>query len=109
MEEKFKFGSEELKKEIEGNFAKFAVGIPTNIEVVENQEFEKRVSEFTKDGETKIITKYDIAILIEAEPKVWSVSKKVLNTINEHIEKTTKFKVILRETQYEVIPLGLKD
>jgi len=107
MTDKFKLGSKELKKELEGEYAKFALGIPVNIEII-TDEVEKRIVEFEKDGEKKIIARYDIKICIDGINKIWSISKKVLNTINEHIKETSKFKIILRETQYEVIPLGLK-
>lgn len=108
MEEKFIFGSETLKEELEGSYAKFALGIPVNIEVFD-EEIVKRIVEFEDKGEKRLVTKYDINIKIKEQEKIWSVSKKVLNTINEHIENTKKFKVILRDTQYEVIPLGLKE
>lgn len=107
MEDKFKLGSKELKKELEGEYVKFSLGIPVNIEII-TDEVEKKIVEFDKDNEKKIIVRYDIKISINGINKIWSISKKVLNTINEHILETSKFKVILRETQYEVIPLGLK-
>ena len=105
----YKLGSEELSKELEGKFYKFALNIPQNIEVIENQEVEKKIIEFEKDGEKKVAIKWDINILVDEQPKVWSVSNKVLTTINEHIKNTTKFKILLREKSYEVIPLGLKE
>lgn len=109
--EKFKLGSKELEKELESKYYKFALGIPKNIEVLEDQEVEKRIQEFTdkESGELKVIAKYDLNIKVDNEDKVWSVSTKVLTTIQEHINSTTKFKIILRAKSYEVIPLGLKE
>jgi len=108
MEDKLKLGSEELKKELAGQFAKFALGIPQNIEVL-NEDVQKRVVEYEKEGKKILSDKYDLHIKVEGVNKIWSVSKKVLTTINEHITATDKFKVILRESQYEVIPLGLRE
>jgi len=108
MEDKFKLGSEELKEELAGQFAKFALNIPQNIEVL-NEDVQKRVVEYEKEGKKILSDKYDLHIKFEGVNKIWSVSKKVLTTINEHIGSTDKFKVILRESQYEVIPLGLKE
>ena len=113
MEEELKMtyelGSKELSKELEGKYYKFSLNIPQNIEVEENQQVEKKIIEFEKDGEKKVVSKYDLNILVDKEPKVWSVSHKVLTTINEHINKTNKFKILLREKSYEVIPLGLTE
>jgi len=111
MEEnkKFKLGSEALNKELESKYFKFATGIPQNIEVNINQDIEKRVIEFEDNNTKKLMIKYDLNIIVSETSKIWAVSKKVLTTINEHIEKTQKFKVILREKSYEVIPLGLKE
>jgi len=112
MEEKkilFNLGSKELEKELEGIYYKFGLGIPTNIEVIEKQEIEKKVQEFENNGEKKLVVKYDLQIKVKDELKVWSVSRKVLTTITEHLAETKKFKIILREKSYEVIPLGLKE
>ncbi len=106
---KFKLGSEALNKELESKYYKFTLGKPQNIEVVENQEVEKIISEFKeKDNSIKLVTKYELAIKVNDEPKLWSVSKKVLTTITEFIDETNKFQIILREMSYDVIPLGLK-
>ena len=106
---KYKLGSEELNKELESKYYKFTLGKPQNIEVVENQEVEKIITEFKeKDNSIKLVTKYELKIQIDGEDKLWSVSKKVLTTITEFIEETNKFQIILREMNYDVIPLGLK-
>lgn len=112
MEEKkesYKLGSEELNKELESKYYKFTIGKPQNIEVIEEQDIEKKITEFEKDGKKILSTKYELQILINKELKLWSVSKKVLNIINEYIEQTTKFQIVLRELSYDVIPLGLKE
>ena len=108
--ESFKLGSKELGKELESKYYKFSLGNPVNIEVELDQEVEKRIQEFVdKDTEQlKIVAKYDLNIKVDGEDKVWSVSNKVLTTIQDHIKDTQKFKVILRAKSYEVIPLGLK-
>lgn len=105
---KFTFGSEALKEELEGTYMKFVKDQGINIEVLE-KDFEKRIQEFEDKGEKKIVTKYDISILVGGKEKLWSVSRKVLNTIDDHIVDTHKFKVILREKSFEVIPLGLSE
>ena len=109
--ETFKLGSKALGKELESKYYKFSLGIPVNIEVPLEQEVEKRIAEFedNETKETKVVAKYDLNIIINDENKLWSVSNKVLTTINEHIDQTQRFKIILRAKSYEVIPLGLKD
>ena len=112
MEEKnetFKLGSKEMSEELASKYFKFSKGIAQNIEVEAEQDIEKRIIEFEDNGVKKQVTKYDLTIMVNEQPKIWSVSNKVLTTINEHIENTNKFKIILRETSYEVIPLGLKE
>lgn len=112
MEEKvesYKLGSEALGKELESKYYKFSLGKPQNIEVIKDQEVEKKVYEFEEEGKKKISTKFDLDILVDGEPKLWSVSRKVLTTIQDHITDTQKFKIILREKSYDVIPLGLKE
>ena len=106
---KFKLGSEELNKELESKYFKFQVGIPQNIEVDKNQMIEEREFEAEYNDEKRKVIKYDLDIKVNGEEKVWSVSKKVLTTINDNIDQTQKFKIILREKSYEVIPLGLKE
>ena len=108
--EKYTLGSKELGKELESKYYKFALGQPQNILINSELEIIKRIVEFTNNEDKKQIqTKYDINIIVENEDKLWSVSKKVLTTINDHIKNTKKFKIILREKSYDVIPLGLKE
>lgn len=104
----FKFGSEELKEELEGFYMKFVKDQPTNIEVLE-KDIVQTVQEFEEDGKKKVVTKYEVGVISDGKEKIWSVSKKVLNTIDTHLPETHKFKIILREKSYEVIPLGLKE
>lgn len=107
--ETYKLGSKELDKQLESKYFKFALGQPTNIEVIKEQDVEKKIFEFEEKGEKRLSTKYDLNILVNGEQKLWSVSTKVLTTINYHINNTQKFKIILREKSYDVIPLGLKE
>lgn len=107
----FKLGSTELNKELESKYYKFSLGQPENIEVPLTQEVEKRIQEF-EDPETKevkVVAKYDLHILVNGDEKLWSVSNKVLTTINTYIDETQKFKIILRSKSYEVVPLGIKE
>lgn len=108
--EKYTLGSQELEKELESKYYKFTLGQPQNIIINHDVEIEKRIVEFTnKEDKKQIQTKYDVNIIVGDENKIWSVSKKVLTTINDHIKNTKKFKIILREKSYDVIPLGLKE
>jgi len=107
--ETYKLGSEELDKELESKYFKFSLNIPQNIEIIAGEEVEKTIREFEREGVKKLSTYYELHIIVNDENKLWGVSRKVLTTINDHIMKTNKFKIILREKSYEVIPLGLKD
>ncbi len=107
--EVLKFGSEELTKELEyegGDFMKFELGKPINIEVLESQGAVKNIKEFEVG---KPVVRFDIKILVEDTEKTWSVSRKVLDVINSYIHDTKKFKIVRKEMSYDVIPLGLKD
>lgn len=102
------FGSEALNNELvyEGNdYVKFEIGVPVNISVLKDKGAVKSIKDF---GDGVPVIRFDISILVNDEEKVWSVSRRVLDTINNYIEETTKFKIVRKEKNYEVIPLGLK-
>lgn len=101
--ELFQFGSDKLNEELESSYAKFALGVPKNIEILKNELIEKRETEFNE----KPTIRYDLHIKVDDKELIWSVSKKVLTTINEFIEETTKFKIIMRAKNYDVVPLNL--
>jgi len=103
----FKFGSEELKKKLTGNYFKPILGHPYNIEII-SDEIAERQFEGTWNNDKRLITKYDVKVKIEDTEYLWGVSKKVLTTINNYINETRNFKVILGQQSYDVVPLGLK-
>lgn len=103
------FGSEELNKELEyegGDFMKFALGQPVNIEVLTEKGVVKQIKEFEPGKQT---VRFDLNIKVDDKEKVWSVSRKVLNTINEYEDQTKKFKIVRKDMSYDVIPLGIKE
>ena len=104
-----KFNSKEMKKEVEsqsGEFMRFQLGIPVNIEVDIDQDVTKTQKEFE---EGKPVDRYELKIKVDGEEKIWSCSSRVLGTINEYIMQTSKFKIVRKEMNYDVIPLGISE
>ena len=96
-----KFGTDEVKNIVEAQdeFAKFEKGVLNKVTIISN-EIIPRKAEF----DNKIVDRYDIRVLIDNKEKTWSVSKKVLKTINEYYDKTKDFLVIRQENSYSVVP-----
>ena len=101
-----KLGSEEIKEKISNKYFKFHLGKVYEIKI--NKEFdivEKQVEVKNLKGEFVKRNKYDLEIEVENEIKIWSVSKRVLNIINNNIDKTVYFNVIMTSDNYNIIPL----
>lgn len=101
-----KFGSKELKEKLESKYVKFDLGIVYEVRVNPHFDIVEREIDFTnKDDELEKRIKYDIQIDVNNETKLWSVSKRVLDLINNNIDKTMLFNVIMTKQNYNIIPI----
>ena len=85
------FGSEELNKELEyegGDFLKPVLGEPINIEVVFSKGVVKQIKEFEAN---KPVVRFNLTVNVNDTEKIWSVSRKVLNIINDYADSCNLF------------------
>lgn len=105
-EKKYKLGTEELKDALkveEGNYFKLELGSTKKIEVIKDQEVEG----YTKEFDDKPVERFDLKVKVDNEERIWSCSRKVLETINEYIlaMECYKFQVTRKAMAYDIFPI----